>query len=72
VAHECLVAPVWRDISATEPIDIHFIAAEGVSIISDIDDTIRVSNVADRAALLRGTFVEPFAAVPRMAELYVA
>ncbi|PYR33496.1 MAG: hypothetical protein DMF90_20585 [Acidobacteria bacterium] len=72
VAHECVVAPVWRDISGTDPIDIHFLAAEGLSIISDIDDTIRVSHVADRAALLRGTFVEPFAAVPRMAELYVA
>src|SRR5262249_21370570 len=49
---------------------VHFLVSDGPSVISDIDDTIRVSDVANRAALLRGTFVEPFEAVPRMAELY--
>jgi hypothetical protein len=54
------------------PLDIHFLTPEGVSVISDIDDTIRVSHVHKRAALLRGTFVEPFRAVHGMADVYRA
>jgi len=57
---------------APTSIEIHFLTAEGLSVISDIDDTIRLSGVADRAALLRGTFVEPFEAVPGMAGIYNA
>ena len=56
--------------AAAQPIEIHFLSADGLSVISDIDDTIRISDVANRAALLRGTFVEPFEAVPGMARLY--
>jgi len=67
----CAVTPVFRG-TASEPIEIHFLAAEGLSVVSDIDDTIRVSEVADRTALLRGTFVDPFEEVPQMAELYRA
>jgi len=54
----------------SESLEIHFLEDKGLSVISDIDDTIRVSNVGDRAALLRGTFVEPFRAVPGMADVY--
>ena len=39
----------------------------GRSIISDIDDTVKVTNVLDTAAMLRATFVEPFQAVDGMA-----
>jgi phosphatidate phosphatase APP1 len=56
----------------TTPLEIHFLAPDGLSVITDIDDTIRVSHVRDRAALLRGTFVEPFRPVPGMADLYRA
>lgn len=42
----------------------------GISIVSDIDDTIKVSEVRDRKALLRNTFLLPFRPVPGMAELY--
>ncbi len=42
----------------------------GVSVISDIDDTIRLSNVRDRRALLEGTFLRRFEAVPGMARTY--
>jgi phosphatidate phosphatase APP1 len=70
VPSELSVTPVSRDGRGSESIRIHFLAPEGVSVISDIDDTIRVSNVGSREALLRSTFVEPFEAVPRMAELY--
>ena len=43
---------------------------EGVSIISDIDDTIRHTHVLDRREMLLNTFARPLAAVPGMAELY--
>ena len=42
----------------------------GISIISDIDDTIKVSAVRDHNELLKNTFIRPFKAVPGMAELY--
>jgi len=44
----------------------------GVSVVSDIDDTIKISEVLDRRALLRNTFLLPFRAVPGMARLYRA
>jgi phosphatidate phosphatase APP1 len=53
-------------------LDIHCLAPRGLSVFSDIDDTIRVSHVQDRAALLRGTFLEPFRPVRGMAALYRA
>jgi len=43
---------------------------EGLSIISDIDDTVKVTNVLDRAELIQNTFTRPFAAIPGMAALY--
>lgn len=42
----------------------------GVSVISDIDDTIKVTGVLERRAMLRSTFCEAFACVPGMAEMY--
>jgi hypothetical protein len=42
----------------------------GLSVISDIDDTVKISEVTVRKRLLRRTFVEPFAAVDGMAALY--
>ena len=44
----------------------------GISVISDVDDTIKVSHVRDRQALLRKTFYEPFQAVDGMAAVYRA
>jgi hypothetical protein len=44
----------------------------GVSIISDVDDTIKHSNVPDRRDLFRNTFVRDFVAIPGMPELYQA
>lgn len=46
------------------------IAPTGLTVISDIDDTIKQSEVADRRSLLRNTFLHPFRAVDGMAELY--
>ncbi len=49
---------------------VQFIGPTGLSVISDIDDTIKVSNVADRDALLYNTFVGEYEAVEGMADLY--
>jgi len=46
------------------------IGRTGVSVISDIDDTIKVSNVLDKKELLANTFLREFQAVPGMAEAY--
>lgn len=42
----------------------------GVSVISDIDDTIKITNVRDRHAALRNTFLREFQPVPGMVEFY--
>jgi hypothetical protein len=48
---------------------LHLIEPTGLSIISDIDDTVKVTGVTDRKSLWRSTFYEPFKAVPGMADL---
>lgn len=50
--------------------DVRLVPPGGVSIISDIDDTVKVSHVTDRKLLLESTFFNPFEAVPGMPELY--
>lgn len=47
-----------------------FVASEGLSVVSDIDDTIKVSQVTDKRALLANTFLKPFEAAPGMAVVY--
>ena len=49
---------------------VRLVARRGLSVVSDIDDTIKISNVADRKALLKNTFLRPFKAVAGMAEIY--
>jgi len=46
------------------------IPTTGLSVISDIDDTVKISDVLDKKKLLRHTFLEEFEAVPGMPELY--
>jgi phosphatidate phosphatase APP1 len=43
---------------------------EGLSVISDIDDTIKVTEAYDRRNLLKNTFLGAYQVVPRMAALY--
>lgn len=50
--------------------EIHLIGPTGVSVISDIDDTIKVTEVTDRKKLLQNTFLLPFRAVDGMACVY--
>jgi len=52
----------WSHISLIKP--------KGISIISDIDDTIKISEVLDKKKLIENTFIKPYRAVPRMANLY--
>jgi hypothetical protein len=54
------------------PLEIHFLEEQGVSVISDIDDTIKVSNVLDKSVLLKNTFCRPFQPVEGMAGVYRA
>src|SRR5206468_1264952 len=42
----------------------------GVSVLSDIDDTIKISDVRDRRELIQNTFCRPFQPVPGMAGTY--
>ena len=42
----------------------------GLSVISDIDDTIKITEMRDRHAMLRNTFLRQFQPVPGMAEFY--
>ncbi|MHB8862550.1 MAG: phosphatase domain-containing protein [Pirellulaceae bacterium] len=46
------------------------VSPRGFSIISDIDDTIKHTQVHDRRAMLANTFLKEFQAVPGMADLY--
>ena len=49
---------------------IRLLDPDGISVISDIDDTVKISNVTDRRSLLEYTFLLDFVAAPGMAELY--
>ena len=46
------------------------LAEEGVIVVSDVDDTIKVTNIRQQREKLENTLLKPFAAVPGMAELY--
>ncbi|MBX3441118.1 MAG: DUF2183 domain-containing protein [Planctomyces sp.] len=46
------------------------VSREGVTVISDIDDTVKHTDVRNRTELLQNTFARPFAPVPGMSELY--
>lgn len=43
---------------------------DGVSLVSDIDDTIKITNVLDRREMLANTFLRAYQAVPGMADAY--
>lgn len=50
--------------------EIELICPEGISVISDVDDTIKVTNVGDRKELLANTFTREFRSVDGMSDLY--
>lgn len=49
---------------------VQFVGDRGLSVVSDIDDTIKDSQVLNRDELLTNTFLRPFRAVSGMAALY--
>lgn len=55
-----------RDFSTHAVVD----PGRGILLISDIDDTVKITEVTDKKRLLLNTFTAPFRHVPGMAELY--
>lgn len=49
---------------------LYLVAPRGISVISDIDDTIKNTQVTQKRAMLANTFVHPFQAIEGMAEVY--
>ncbi len=49
---------------------LYCVPPKGISVISDIDDTIKISHVLNKEKMLTGVFLEPFRAVPSMAQRY--
>ena len=52
--------------------DVHLVSPRGLSIISDIDDTIKMTEATSRREMLANTFLRPFEVVEGMVELYQA
>jgi hypothetical protein len=50
--------------------EILLVPSNGISVVSDIDDTIKITKVTDRHELVRNTFLRPFRSVPGMADVY--
>lgn len=63
-----LPAPVNRSFTG----EVLFLAENGTSVISDVDDTIKITEVGDKKAMLQNTFFKPFRPVKGMPELYQA
>jgi len=49
---------------------VRLVPSTGLSVISDIDDTVKITEVLDKTAMLRRTFLEAFVSVPGMSSLY--
>jgi len=49
---------------------VQLLPATGVTVISDIDDTIKISEVRDRSKLVANTFLKPFRPVEGMKDFY--
>jgi phosphatidate phosphatase APP1 len=49
---------------------VYMAQERGVSVISDIDDTIKLTEVCSRRRMLRRTFAEPFQSIHDMANVY--
>lgn len=60
------------DAPATPGGRVHLVEGAGLSVISDIDDTVKETNVANRRELLANTFVREFRAVPGIVDVYRA
>jgi hypothetical protein len=61
---------LWPASTRTFAGEMFLLEEQGLSVISDIDDTIKITEVRDRHATLRNTFLREFQPVSGMAELY--
>jgi len=50
---------------------VHIINPTGVSIISDIDDTVKITNYLDKKDFYKNTFIRDFQAVPGMKDVFL-
>jgi uncharacterized protein DUF2183 len=51
---------------------VQLLGDRGLSVISDVDDTIKITEATNQKAMLRNTFLRPFTPVEGMPELYEA
>jgi len=49
---------------------VQLVPPEGITVVSDIDDTIKITGVLDRTTMIHNTFYRSFQAVPGMARVY--
>jgi Uncharacterized conserved protein (DUF2183) len=49
---------------------VHMVPPKGITILSDIDDTIKITNVVNKKEMLRNTFMREFQPVPGMSDVY--
>jgi phosphatidate phosphatase APP1 len=76
-------AKSWQILSRNGVLDLHtdtefgsslgkvyFADRTGLSVITDIDDTIKITDVTSRSRMLSRTFLEPFEPIEGMAALY--
>lgn len=54
----------------TNEVPILAVGLHGISVVSDIDDTIKISNVRNRDELMRNTFLRPYRPVEGLASVY--
>ncbi len=74
------LAPLNKQITITAVLPMHdtrtftgqvnLITDQGIAVISDIDDTIKVSDVTNRKSLIAHTFYKDFKAAPGMSKYY--
>ena len=70
----------WVTYSVIDPTKPHrkftgktqLIPEEGLSVISDVDDTIKISEVLDKKVLIKNTFVKPYKTTEGFPEYYKA
>jgi hypothetical protein len=70
--------PAWLPFRALTRLDdarlfdgrVLLVPPEGLSVISDIDDTIKITEAFNRRKMLHNTFLKDFSSVPEMAPLY--
>jgi len=65
-----VIVDVGGESDSSSSCEIHLLPSNGVSIISDIDDTIKESAVTNRRELLNNTFLREFESVEAMADTY--